>query len=146
MQFIKQYVTHFPSIIYVKNTHSTTGISDVFTEGMGGGGGPQFDTMQSHILCLSLSSICINLTFSNLVLLFPVNERTAVACWLGCLQSMNRERGAYYGSPWMHFSFKGDRHAALKHGLLWFGDQDLLFLVNELLQHQRWRGTFQGTK
>lgn len=48
--------------------------------------------MQSHILCLSLSSICINLTFSNLALLFPVSDRTAVACWFGSLQRACTER------------------------------------------------------
>lgn len=52
----------------------------------------QFDTMQSHVLCLSLSSICINLTFSNLALPFPVSNRTAVPCWLGCLQRACTEK------------------------------------------------------
>lgn len=46
-------------------------------------------------------------------------------------ESMHKESGAYYGSPWMHFPLIGDRHAALKHGLLWFGDQGLLSLIND---------------
>ncbi len=89
----------------------------------------QFDTMQSHVLCLSLSSICINLTFSNLPLPFPVSSCRSPLAWMSA-ESMHGESGAYYGSPWMHFLLKGDRHAALKHGLLWFGDQRLLFAVN----------------
>lgn len=91
----------------------------------------QFDTTQSDVWYLSLSSICIHLTFSNLALPFPVSDRPAVACWLWMsAESMHRESGAHYGSPWMHCPLKGDRHAVLKHGLLWFGNQDLLSLGN----------------
>lgn len=43
----------------------------------------QIDTMQSRVLRLSLSSICINLTFSNLPLQISCQLKT---CWFGCLQ------------------------------------------------------------
>lgn len=90
------------------------------------------DSVQPHALCLSLSSICINLTFSNLPL--PISSSQQTCCsllvWMSS-ESMHKESGGYYGSPWMNFPLIGDRHAALKHGLLCLGDRGLLFLIGD---------------